>query len=40
MNVSEINELIKEQDLVKELSYSIHNSPWFIIKENSEFRVI
>jgi len=40
MNVSEINELIKEQDLVKELSYSIQNSPWFIIKENSEFRVI
>ena len=40
MNVSEINELIKEQDLVKELSYSIHNSPWFIIKENSEIRVI
>lgn len=40
MNVSEINELIKEQDLVKELSYSIHNSPWFVIKENSEFRVI
>ena len=40
MNVSEINELIKEQDLVKELSYSIQNSPWLIIKENSEFRVI
>jgi hypothetical protein len=40
MNVSEINELIKEQDLVRELSYSIQNSPWFIIKENSEFRVI
>jgi len=40
MNVSEINEVIKEQDLVKELSYSIQNSPWFIIKENSEFRVI
>jgi hypothetical protein len=40
MNVSEINELIKEQDLVKEISYSIQNSPWFIIKENSEFRVI
>jgi hypothetical protein len=40
MNVSEINDLIKEQDLVKELSYSIHNSPWFVIKENSEFRVI
>ena len=40
MDVSEINELIKEQDLVKELSYSIQNSPWLIIKENSEFRVI
>lgn len=40
MNVSEINELIKEQDLVRELSYSIQNSPWLIIKENSEFRVI
>ena len=40
MNVSEINELIKEQDLVKELSYSIQNSPWFITKQNSEFRVI
>jgi hypothetical protein len=40
MDVSEINELIKEQDLVKELSYSIQNSPWIIIKENSEFRVI
>lgn len=40
MNVSEINQLIKEQDLVKELSHSIHNSPWFVIKENSEFRVI
>ena len=40
MNVSEINEIIKEQDLVKEISYSIHNSPWFVIKENSEFRVI
>jgi hypothetical protein len=40
MDVSEINELIKEQDLVKELSYYIQNSPWLIIKENSEFRVI
>jgi hypothetical protein len=40
MNVSEINVLIKEQDLIKELSYSIQNSPWLIIKENSEFRVI
>ena len=40
MNLSEINDLIKEQDLVKELSYSIHNSPWFVIKEDSEFRVI
>jgi hypothetical protein len=40
MNVSEINDLVKEQDLVKELAYSIQNSPWFIIKENSEFRVI
>jgi hypothetical protein len=40
MDVSEINELIKEQDLVKELSYSIQNSPWLIIKENSEFKVI
>ena len=40
MNVSEINELIKEQDLVREISHSIHNSPWFVIKEKSEFRVI
>jgi hypothetical protein len=40
MNVSEINVLIKEQDLIKELSYSIQNSPWLMIKENSEFRVI
>lgn len=40
MNVSEINDLIKEQNLVKEISYSISNSPWFVIKENSEFRVI
>lgn len=40
MNVSEINELIKEQDLVREISNSINNSPWFVIKENSEFRVI
>ena len=40
MNVSEIDDLIKDQDLVREISYSIHNSPWFVIKENSEFRVI
>ncbi len=40
MNVSEINDLIKEQDFIKEMSYSIQNSPWFVVKENSEFRVI
>ena len=40
MNVSEINNLIKEQDFIKEMSCSIQNSPWFVVKENSEFRVI
>ena len=40
MNVSEINDLIKEQDFIKEMSYSIQNSPWLVVKENSEFRVI
>jgi len=40
MNVSEINELIKDQDLVREISHSINSSPWYMVKENSEFRVI
>jgi len=40
MNISEVNDLIKDQDLVKELCNGINNSPWFRIKENSEFRVI
>ena len=40
MNVVEINDLIKEQDFIKEMSNGIMNSPWFLIKENSEFRVI
>jgi hypothetical protein len=40
MNVGEINDLIKEQDLIRELPNGIMNSPWLVIKENSEFRVI
>jgi len=40
MSVFEVNDLIKEQDLIRELTNKINNSPWFRIKENSEFRVI
>lgn len=40
MNVSEINELISSHDFVRDMLYSINSSPWYTIKENSEFRVI
>lgn len=40
MNTSEINELISSHDFVRDMLYSINNSPWYGIKENSEFRVI
>jgi hypothetical protein len=40
MNVSEINDLVKEQDFIRDLSYSINGSQWFVIKENSDFRMI
>jgi hypothetical protein len=40
MNVSEINELISSHDFVRDMLYSINSSPWYAIKENSEFRVI
>jgi len=40
MNVSEIDELISSHDFVRDMLYSINSSPWYTIKENSEFRVI
>lgn len=40
MNVSEINELISSHDFVRDMLYSINSSPWYMIKENSEFRVV
>jgi hypothetical protein len=40
MNVSEIDELISSHDFVRDMLYSINSSPWYMIKENSEFRVI
>lgn len=40
MNVSEINELISSHDFVRDILYSINSSPWYAVKENSEFRVI
>lgn len=40
MNISEINELISSHDFIRDILYNINDSPWYLIKENSEFRVI
>jgi len=40
MDISEINNLISSHDFVRDMLYSINSSPWYVVKENSEFRVI
>ena len=40
MGISEIDNLISSHDFVRDMLYSINSSPWYAVKENSEFRVI